>query len=205
MSPRAQAKRDQILAGAERVFTRRGFAATSTDAVAAEAGVSKRTLYAFYLNKEELFAAVLHGLTIENPKTKVLESLEVASPESTEELRRTLTGLAGQIVGTMMRPDYLALLRTVIAETHRFPRLGPLFRSAVPERAVRVASDLIRRSRERGLVGEGVDEEAATRMFFGPLFTYALMEGLFVTEGPPRPPTPEEIREIVDLYMKAIA
>ncbi len=42
-------------------------------------------------------------------------------------------------------------------------------------------------------------------MFFGPLFTYALMEGLFVNDGPPRSPTPEKIREIVDLYMKAIA
>jgi hypothetical protein len=54
-------------------------------------------------------------------------------------------------------------------------------------------------------VGEEVDEEAATRIFFGALFTYALLGGLFVTEGPTRPPNSGEIRKIVDLYMKAIA
>ena len=205
LSPRALAKRDQILTGAEQIFTRQGFAATSTDAVAAEAGVSKRTLYVHYPNKEELFAAVLRRLTIEKPRTRVLESFELASPESTEELRRTLTEPTGKIVGTMMQPDYLALLRTVIAETHRFPHLGTLFRSTVPESTVRVASDLIRRARERELVGEEVGEEEATRMFFGPLVTYVLMDGLLVTEGLTRPPTPENIRGIVDLYMKAIA
>lgn len=91
LSPRALAKRDQLLAGAEQIFTRRGFAAASTDAVAAEAGVSKQTLYGYYRNKEALFAAVLCRLTIENPQTRVLEGFEVAFPESTEELRRTLT------------------------------------------------------------------------------------------------------------------
>ena len=43
--PRARAKKEQIRAGAQRLFLDKGFAATSTDAIAAEAGVSKQTLY----------------------------------------------------------------------------------------------------------------------------------------------------------------
>ena len=38
VGPRARAKREQILAGAQRVFLQQGFAAASTDAIAAEAG-----------------------------------------------------------------------------------------------------------------------------------------------------------------------
>ena len=97
LGPRARAKRDQILAGARRVFLRDGFAASSTDAIAAEAKVSKRTLYAYYPSKEDLFVDVLRKLTIENPQTRALESMEGMSPENREELRRDLLELAQKL------------------------------------------------------------------------------------------------------------
>ena len=203
LGPKALAKRDQILAGARRVFLRDGFAAASTDAIAAEAKVSKRTIYVYYSSKEALFAGVMRRLTIENPQTRALESMEEMSPGSEEELRRDLLELARKIIATMMQPDYLALLRTTIAETHRFPQLGGLFRATVPERAMRSFAVFIEKSRERGVVGPDVDGDTAARMFVGPLLTYAVLNGLFA-EGPPRPPAQEKIKEIVELYMKTI-
>ena len=149
LGPRARAKRDQILAGARRVFLRDGFAASSTDAIAAEAKVSKRTLYVYYPSKEDLFVDVLRKLTIENPQTRALESMEGMSPENREELRRDLLELAQKIVTTMMQPDYLALLRTTIADIHRFPQLAGLFRATVPERAMSSFAVFIERTRER--------------------------------------------------------
>jgi TetR/AcrR family transcriptional regulator, mexJK operon transcriptional repressor len=203
LGSRARAKRDQILSGARRVFLRDGFAAASTDAIVAEAKVSKRTLYAYYPSKEELFAGVMRDLTIENPQTRALESIEEIAPGSEDELRRDLLELATKIVATMMQPDYLALLRTTIADTHRFPQLGGLFRASVPERAMRSFAVLIERSRERGVIGPDVDGETAARIFVGPLLTYAVLDGL-LAEGPARPPAQEKIEEIVELYMKAI-
>ena len=203
IGPKARAKRDQILSGARRVFLRDGFAGASTDAIAAEARVSKRTLYAYYPSKEELFAEVMRRLTIENPQTRALESIEEMSPGDREELRRDLLELVRKIVTTMMQPDYLSLLRTTIADTHRFPQLGGLFRATVPERAMRSFAVFIEKSRERGVVGPDVDGDTAARMFVGPLLTYAVLNGLFA-EGPPRPPAQEKIKEIVELYMKTI-
>jgi TetR/AcrR family transcriptional repressor of mexJK operon len=203
LGPRARAKRDQILAGARRVFLRDGYAAASTDAIAAEAKVSKRTLYVYYPSKEELFAGVMRELTIENPQTRALESIEEMSPGSEEELRWDLLELAQKIIATMMQPDYLALLRTTIADTHRFPQLGGIFRSTVPERAMSSFAVFIEKGRERGVVGPDVDGDTAARMFVGPLLTYTVLNGLFA-EGPPRPPAQEKIEEIVELYMKAI-
>jgi len=182
---------------------RDGFAAASTDAIAGEARVSKRTLYVYYPSKEKLFADVMRKLTIENPQTRALESIEEMSPGGEGELRRDLLELAEKIVTTMMQPDYLALLRTTIADTHRFPQLGGLFRASVPERAMRSFANFIERGRERGVVGPGVDGSSAARMFVGPLLTYAVLDGL-LAEGPPHPPAREKIEEIVDLYMKAI-
>ena len=203
MGSRALAKRDQILSGARRVFLRDGFAGAGTDAIAAEAKVSKRTLYAYYPSKEELFADVMRKLTIENPQTRALESIEEMSPGDEVELRRDLLELAGKIVATMMQPDYLALLRTTIADTHRFPQLGWLFRATVPERALMSFAVFIEKCRERGVVGRDVEGDTAARMFVGSLLTYAVLEGLFA-EGPPRPPAREKIEDIVSLYMRAI-
>ena len=200
---RAWAKREQILAGAQRVFLRDGFAGASTDAIAAEARVSKRTLYSYYPGKEELFADVLRGLTIENPQTRVLDMVEGVEPGNLGELREMLVGLASRVASIMMDPDYLALLRTIIADTHRFPQLGEIYRSTVPERGFRIFLTLMERMRERGIVGVS-DAEAATRLFFGPLVTYALLDGLFKPGERPQPPSREKIEHIVDMYMKAI-
>lgn len=201
---RARAKRAQILEGAQRVFLQQGFAATSTDAIAARARISKRTLYAYYPSKEELFADVLRGLTVENPQTQVLDSVQRINPGSTQELRETLVGLAKKLMLTIMDPDYLALLRTIIADSHRFPQLGEIFHSTVPERGIREGSAMIRRAQENGVAVQG-DPEVMMRMFIGPLLTYALTDGLFKPDGEPQPPGPEKIEEIVDLYIKAIS
>lgn len=204
VGPRARAKRAQILAGAQRIFLQQGFAATSTDAIAAEAGVSKRTLYAYYSSKEELFADVLRGLTVENPQTRVLESVRSVEPHSPEELREALSMLARKFVATTMEADYLALLRTIIADSHRFPQIGEIFRSTVPEQGLREGGAMLRRAQENGVVVEG-DPEVMMRMLIGPLLTYALIGGLFRPEDPPQMPEPEKIEEMVDLYIKAIS
>src|SRR5438132_11978799 len=49
----------RILAAADRLFYQRGIRAVGVDAIAAEAGVSKRTLYNYYATKDDLIAAYL--------------------------------------------------------------------------------------------------------------------------------------------------
>ncbi len=55
---RAQ-RREQVLAAATRAFARTGFAATSLDDVAAEAGISRVILYRHFESKTDLYRAVL--------------------------------------------------------------------------------------------------------------------------------------------------
>ncbi len=52
-------KRSHIVANAGRIFVKHGYAASTTAIVAAEAGVSKQTLYRIFESKEDLFAAVV--------------------------------------------------------------------------------------------------------------------------------------------------
>ena len=56
--PRSE-RRQSILGGAARAFTTAGFAATSMEAIAEEAGVSKLLLYRHFDSKAELYRSVL--------------------------------------------------------------------------------------------------------------------------------------------------
>src|SRR5207302_750228 len=53
---------DQILAAATRAFARAGFAGTSLDDIAAEAGVSRVILYRHFDSKTDLYRAALDGV-----------------------------------------------------------------------------------------------------------------------------------------------
>jgi TetR/AcrR family transcriptional repressor of mexJK operon len=202
LTPRARAKRDQIRTGAQRLFLDRGLAGTSTDAIASEAGVSKQTLYAYYQNKEELFVDVMTHLIHEDPQN--LLHVDEGSLRTFEEVRRALGVLARGLIANLMQPEYLALIRVVIAETPSLPQLGSLFRAAVPVRVLEEVSAILERAREGGVI-EPVDADAASRMFTGALLTYAILDGLLIGDGPPRPPTPERIEGVVDLFMKTIS
>lgn len=51
-------KKETFLSAAEKLFIQKGFENTSIDEVAKEAGLTKRTLYQYFVNKEDLFYAV---------------------------------------------------------------------------------------------------------------------------------------------------
>ncbi|HOF19299.1 MAG TPA: TetR/AcrR family transcriptional regulator [Phycisphaerae bacterium] len=54
----APGKREAIMAAATKVFDGRGFAATTMDAIAAEAGIAKGSIYNYFKSKDDLFYQV---------------------------------------------------------------------------------------------------------------------------------------------------
>jgi TetR/AcrR family transcriptional repressor of mexJK operon len=59
--PKDMEKRAAILAAAKALFIRNAFAGTSMDAIAADAGVSKLTVYSHYGDKDNLFREVIRS------------------------------------------------------------------------------------------------------------------------------------------------
>ncbi len=103
-----------------------------------------------------------------------------------------------------MQPDYLAFIRMLIAELPRFPYLGEIFRSTVPEQAMQLLITVLEQARQRGLI-HTVDADAVIRMLIGSLLTYVPFDGLFQPEKAFSPPPPARIEAIIDSLMKAIA
>jgi TetR/AcrR family transcriptional repressor of mexJK operon len=108
----------RILDVAESLFLGHGFGATSIEAVAKRAGISKRTFYHRFPGKERLFEAVVRRL-IER-WLPPLDAGLVESPSLSEGLRLT----AEHMLKIALTPEALALHRIVIAEARQFPGLA---------------------------------------------------------------------------------
>ena len=110
--------RERILDVATELFLQRGFGATSIEAVAQRARISKRTFYHRYEDKAELFGAVLHRI-IEGLRPPASVPL-IAGGDVAEILRR----LASLILQAALTPQALALHRLIVGESARFPKLA---------------------------------------------------------------------------------
>jgi TetR/AcrR family transcriptional repressor of mexJK operon len=131
-----------ILDVASELFLTRGYGATSIEAVAADARISKRTFYHRFRDKAELFEAVVRRLIERWLPPFEAKLLEVAPPDTLLRL------LAGQILAVALSPPALALHRVLIAEAQRFPELVQLVNEAGAGKGVeRIAALLERESR----------------------------------------------------------
>ncbi len=113
----------RIMAATRKLFLARGYHATSMEAVAAEAGVSKATLYGRHKDKEALFQALAREL-LENLVTRSGALPEIARADLPLEIR--LAALAEQIALSRGLPEVQALVRATLLESERFPSLGAL-------------------------------------------------------------------------------
>jgi len=76
----ADATRTALVAVARRLFTERGYAATSTNEIVERAGVTRGALYHHFSTKDELFRAVFEQLEDEVTKRVAEEALRGADP-----------------------------------------------------------------------------------------------------------------------------
>lgn len=119
-------KFDQVLEGARTVFLRDGFEGASVDDIAAEAGVSKATLYSYFPDKRILFVEVAKGeCRRQADEAEALVAL-TAPPDC------VLPVAARRIIDFSLSEIGTAVFRICVAEADRFPELGREFYASGP-------------------------------------------------------------------------
>ena len=126
--PLDAAKRAAIVDSAAHHFFHHGFAATAIEQVAADAGVSKVTIYNQFGDKRALFAAAVE---CECEKMRGHFSIE-AMPQGT--IAERLTAIGEAIFAFILRPEMVRFERRIAAETEAEPALGLAFLQAGPWR-----------------------------------------------------------------------
>jgi TetR/AcrR family transcriptional repressor of mexJK operon len=161
-----------IRAAAQRLFLQDGLQRTSMDAVAAEAGTTKQTVYRYFGSKEGLFVAVLRSLVVERLQPDISGAVPAEAP-SDDELEATLLTIAGRILDHVLDPTYIELVRILVTEAREFPELAELFRTTAIEPMATALTELIGVTALQG-VGRSTSVPAALRLFIAPIINYEL-------------------------------
>ena len=139
------------------IFLEKGFDQTTMEEVAVSVGMSKRTVYALYEDKSQLFrAAVRRAVETYTVPRADIEAL------ATGDLRQTLSNIARQRIANVSKPVAIKLQRILAAQAYRFPEL---FHAAYDEGAgptIGFLMELFARCHERGQIQVSEPRRAAT-------------------------------------------
>ena len=186
---KSSTKKELIVSAARKLFLEAGYGATSMDSIAAEAGVSKRTVYSHFKNKENLFAAIMGDMCDLISGTNPNEPIPANEPE------QVLKQLGLHIIESVMEPEALDVFRVVLAESPVFPELGKAFWKAGPDVMKGFLVDYLVELDRRGILQINNPELSAFQ-FMGMIKWPYHMRLLF---GAGKPPTKSEIEESLDL------
>lgn len=156
--PRAAETDQRILDAAFRLMAQGGYVRMSMDAVAAEAGVTKPTIYRRWPSKIELAMAALRAYC------------DASRPPVVGDTRADLIAEMEHFRRALSRPYGMSLLGTVLAEEHETPELLAAFREylVVPRRcALRAILDA---AQARGELSPDADIALAVNMLVGAFY-----------------------------------
>ena len=156
--PTDLAKRADILGAAAKSFFEHGYAATSIEQVASDAGVSKVTVYNHFGGKPGLFTAA-----VEAECERMRGSFNIEMEEGAN-LRERLLGIGQTLSDFLSRPEMVQFERRIAAETERDPSIGTAFLSAGPHRMKQAFSGLLTAMNAAGEV-EIEDTDLAAEQF----------------------------------------
>jgi AcrR family transcriptional regulator len=141
---RSAERRDAILAAALDEFAARGFAATRLDDVARHADVAKGTIYLHFADKEALFEELIR-LELGPVVSAVEQASHIEIP-----LRQFTDQLIEIFVRGVFETRRKDVIRLVITEGPRFPKLAEFYYREIISGVMRTIRGILQRAVDRG-------------------------------------------------------
>jgi AcrR family transcriptional regulator len=138
---RLQVQRGRLLEAAAEVFSQRGYADASAEAISREAGMSKATFYEHFANKEEAILA-LFEMAQTVMAQRITEAMEAAE-EPEARIRAGLYAFVGMVA------EFPAASQTLLVEIIGAGPRAIERRDAIIEQFARVVDEENRRTHER--------------------------------------------------------
>jgi AcrR family transcriptional regulator len=173
--PRRAATRRAIVEATLALLAERGFQAATIDAIAAQAGVGRNTIYRRWTTKEELFADALHELTAD---------LDV---HEGDDLYALLLDWVRDFARIFADPLFGRILPGVLGELQRSPDFARVYVDRVVRPRREALEEVLTAAIERGELRSGVDVDQVSDLLAGAPFVRLLPLGL--------PPVTEDYAE----------
>lgn len=157
--PKDLVKRQAILEAAKTLFLRNGYDGSSMDAIAAEAGVSKLTVYSHFTDKETLFAAAV--------KSKCEEQLPELLFELSDDvpIEQALLNIGRSFHGLINSCESVALHRMMVNLAAQDSKLSKMFYDAGPQRLLEEMQHLLTQANAAGKLRIANPAGAADQFF----------------------------------------
>jgi hypothetical protein len=165
--------RERIIEASATLFRESGFD-VSMDTIAAAADVSKQSLYNHFGSKEELFKSIIASRA-EAMRAPLLSSAPERPP------RDVLMDVALQYYALAFSPSALALLRTIVSASQRFPDIGRDFYEAGPRLTLELLTDWVAREVQSGRLSTS-NPRLAAEHFLSMLLGHIQTRGLLGLE-----------------------
>ncbi len=191
--------RHRIVEVATELLFSHGYGATSIEAIARRARVSKRTLYQRFADKPALMSAVI---------VRLIDSLRPPAHTPLTEggnLEQILVHLGSLILHAALTPRVLQLQRLIVAESGRFPDLASaVAKAGGRQEAVALISQLLLRH-QRGAPVTPADAEFAAHQFLQMIVSLPQLRAIGL--GVPMTPLELEtwVRNTVALFLDGYA
>jgi AcrR family transcriptional regulator len=172
------ARRQAILDAALCVFAERGFEAARLDDVAARAGVAKGTLYLYFRDKEALFEELVRSAV-----SPIIEAVSQAASAPDVPAQVVLETFFDLFQGQVLGSERKLLLRLIIAEGPRFPRVAAFYHREVVTRGIALMREVAARAVQKG---EFAGDAAARfpQLIVAPLILAVVWDSLFARIDP---------------------
>ncbi|MEO8746352.1 MAG: TetR/AcrR family transcriptional regulator [Rhodanobacter sp.] len=198
--PKDMEKRAAILVAAKALFIRNAFAGTSMDAIAAEAGVSKLTVYSHFGDKDNLFREVIRS------RIQDLLPAEIYEYRAGVDIGDTLRMIARAHMQIDCQPENIGTFRAILSDCrHGNPRYGKLLWEEGPARTHRLLERLLQQAVDHTML-EIPNVQAASVQFFSLIKGDLLLRRLFGCDECAESAT-SEIEKMsmmgVDMFMRA--
>lgn len=158
--PKDLVKRKAILEAAKRLFPRHGYDGISMDSIAAEAGVSKLTVYSHFKDKDSLFAAAVKARCEER-----LPSRTFTLPGASVPITETLTKIADRFHALACGEEAMEMYRMMAARSPGKDKLAQVFYDAGPKRTIDALESLLRKADIAGKLSVAEPRKAAEHFF----------------------------------------
>jgi AcrR family transcriptional regulator len=192
----APRRAERLLDVATDNFIRFGYADTTLDRIALEAGVAKRTIYSRYPDKQALFFAVVARLS----ERRVFEELPSGDDLPVDEALRRF---ARTMIERGLRPEELTITRMILAELNHFPDLGQTLWKAVEDEHGQTLIRYFRAQRQKGAI-RNIRPSFLADLFLDSVFSYTNKVAMLRQPLPSSAQIDEFIDDLVDLLISGI-
>ena len=196
--PKDLGKGAAILEAAKRMFTVHGFDGVSMDQIAAEAGVSKLTVYSHFGDKETLFAAAVKS----HCEQGLPDALFAELPDMP--LRERLLDIARAFFAMVSAPDAIAGHRILCSPKMANSQLPQMFWEAGPKRVQAAFAEMLVRRMSAGEL-DVADPALASAQFFALLKGEPHAQLVFGCCAVPVESIEPHLAASVDMFLRAYA